>query len=364
MEEQQSQQNIFEVLEKVKPLLRTLRKWLIPALAAGVLLAGYMAFQERKKPVLFTGETTFILEDDLLNSESGGTGMNPLISALAGQSVSGNKALLVDLAKSTMLIEKTLLMEAELHGKKTILANYMAERSGWLGSWKNSSDPKLKNFSYSAQYRVGTLSEPDAALRSMAASINSKLICAKMESGLFIMKYTSDDEEFTSQLLKKHLEQISQYYINKKLEKAQSVFKFAQQRHDSLRRVVSGQDSRLATIQDRSLNMIMARGKIPEMQTRRDMNVSNLMYQESVLALSQARMDLEKKRPFITMVDDPRLPLPHTRPSTMMKGIIGFIAGFILVLVGVGIFIFVSGYLRQEKAKYVAEKNSNDGNTP
>jgi uncharacterized protein involved in exopolysaccharide biosynthesis len=127
------------------------------------------------------------------------------------------------------------------------------------------------------------------------------------------------------------------------MDRANMIIKAATRRRDSLLAALQGKEYNSAAIQDQGFGTVMRRASVPQTQLQRDITMLNAQYGESLAALNAAKMELEKKRPFIAVVDDIRFPLEATYPEPYKKGAIFGIIGLIL-----GVVLIVGYHLAKE----------------
>lgn len=346
MEEVKKQLNIFELLnQQVKPVWQKVKKLFYVPIITLVLLGGLGYYFEAQKPSYFNATLTYLLEDEIVNDGSKAAGSGLLLAALQGQSPSSNKTIMVDLSLSNKLVEQTLLRTVKIDNKDVLLVNYYIDKFGYSGSFKNKP-------AYEKGYKIGSDESRDYMLRNFSTVIKLSLKSKVMESGLLIMDYTCEDELFTKLFLENHLRTISDFYILKKLERSQNLANFAKKRRDSLLMVLQGKAYSAASISDNLFGSVKKTSRVPEMQASRDAAIASTMYTESVIAYTTAVLDLERKKPFITEVDDVRLPLNAARPKPIMKGIIFGILGLVLGVAGIVGWALGSDMLKKQKLEY------------
>lgn len=338
--------NLFDVLEKVRPYLLIIRKRWYIALITGVIFGFISYYQESLKPTSYSAQITYMLEDEILGS--GQAASNPLMAAISGQGApASSKAIMNDLAISNKLIELTLMRPVQVEKRSILLVNYYQEFSGYLGK-NNIKDP----FWYKDTYNIGSNEVLDTRLRSLSSMLKLALKAKVMESGLLKMELSTGDEKFTKFFLEQHLKTISDFYINKRIEKAQIAVVTVKRRKDSLSAVIQGKEYAAAAIVDNSFGAVMRRAQVPEIQVRKDITVLNSQYLESISALANAKAELEKRRPFISVVDDVRYPLESKGPKAVNQGIVSAIIGVvigILLLVGKS---FGADFLQKQKQAF------------
>ncbi len=346
MEEVKKQLNIFELLnQQVKPVLHKIKKLFYIPIITTLVLGGFGYYMEVKKPSYFNATLTYLLEDEIVNDGAKATGSGQLLAALSGQSPSSNKTIMVDLSLSNKLVEQTLLRSVKIDDKDILLVNYYIDKFGYSGSFKNKP-------AYEPGYKIGTDASRDYMLRNFSSVIKLSLKSKVMESGLLIMDFTCEDELFTKLFLENHLKTISDFYILKKLERSQNLANFAKKRRDSLFMVLQGKSYAAASISDNLFGSVKKTSHVPEMQAGRDAAIASTMYTESVIAYTTAVLDLERKKPFISVVDDVRLPLNATRPKPMGKAIILGVIGLILGAAGIVGWVLGMDVLKKQKLEY------------
>jgi hypothetical protein len=354
MEEQKNKTpNIFEFFNKeIKPILFKIKKmWFIPLIT--FIVAALIGFYiEKGKPTIYNANISYILEDEIINDQnkmaaSGGQ----LLTTLMGQSPASNKTVMVDLSLSNKLVEQTLLRDVVVHGKNTLLVNYYIQKFGFAGSFQ-SPNP------YTPNYKIGEDPQKDYMLRVFSKNIKFSLISKLKESGILTMDFSSTDEDFTKLFLEGHLKTISEFYIEKKMERAKILVNYARKKRDSLLNVLQGKTAGAASVADNLFGAVMKRAHVGELQLNRDIVITNQQYSESVMAVGTASMDLERKRPFISVVDDIRLPLDSSETAPLKKSIIFGIVGLLLGIALIVGLMKGKEFLQKQKSDYLNKSTS------
>lgn len=347
--------NIYRLINTYLPLVKKgFRGWWI-CLGLGLLLGGWYYFKNADIPAKYNASVLFMLEDDISGQGGGaGTVANPMLLAMAGMSGNANKTVIIDLSTSNKLIETTLLKKVKIGNKEQILLNYFLDVFGYRGSWNNDKD--LKNFVLKEDYKVGENPRFDYMLRSYSRIIKADMACTVQESGIFKMVYASTDELFTKIFMDNHLQVISDFYILRKVEKSASLVQFATRKRDSIASLLVGRDYGLANVQDNSFGFVKKSVVVPEMQIKRDITILTQQYNEIVAALNNAKLEMERRKPFITVIDDIRTPLDKEVVNPMMRSV--FIALLVFVL-GIALtlgFYLLRDYLKAQKEDFIKEK--------
>ena len=307
-------------------------KWLI--LVAAIAYAGWSYNQERKRPIIFSGGTSFMLESEDITSHVGSAGINSnlMLSNFIGNEKS-NKTILMALFVSNKMKELTLLTPAKVDGKTDLLVNHFLRLQG---APKDSSG----YYGFDTTFKYGEDPMKDSRLRQIANSLKSPDFHAgTSEEGLFYLLYKHRSEDFVLALIKNHIEVISNYYIKKRLEKAEKVLEFSEQHRDDVKKKLAGAEYSLAALLDRSNGAVMHRALTDRTKLERKVEVYNNMYISAEVTYQSAKVNVLKKTPYIQIIDDARAPLS----STVIKPTSAALTGFVIVLI-VGIIICIALY--------------------
>lgn len=348
--------NVFAILEIARKVWRFVRKkWWLPLLV-GSIIGGFLFRKEANKPTQFTAVNTFMLEDEIMGDVQGGAGAGAggILGMLQGQGSASNKAVIVEIALSSKLFEKTLLGSAMINGKWQSLGNYYLELTGKRKML--SSDTKFKSFNLDSTYQYGLRPDFDFLLRQLALTLRPNITAKVKESGLIEHRFTFWNEEFARVFAAEHIGQISAFYIEKRMEKAVSLLTFSRRKVDSLRAALSGQEYGLANLRDASFGTVMTRAMVPELTYTRNIELLSTQYVEAMAAFNMAKFEYEKRKPLISIVDDARSPLSSVTGRPVFMGGIGAVVGFILgAILLVGLY-FGMQYMRDQREKFEEEK--------
>jgi hypothetical protein len=352
-QEQPKPINVFAIAEIAGKVWRFVRKrWWLP-LALSLLVGGLLFRKENNKTTLFTAINTFMLEDEIMGDMQGAAG-GGILTMLQGQGKANNKAVMVEIALSSKLFEKTLLASAMINGKWQSLGNYYLELTGRRKQL--SGNPKYKDFNLDSTYQYGNRPDFDFMLRQLALTLRPSITAKVKESGLIEHRFTFWNEEFARVFAAEHISQISAFYIEKRMEKAVSLLTFSRRKVDSLRAALSGQEYGLANLRDASFGTVMTRAMVPELNYTRNIELLSAQYAEAMAAFNLAKFEYEKRKPLISIVDDARSPLSSVTGRPVFIGGVGAVAGFFLgTLLVVGIY-FGGNYVRDQKQKFKEEK--------
>ena len=170
-----------------------------------------------------------------------------------------------------------------------------------------------------------------------AAVLGSELlkdaISAKMsKNGVLEFYFTGATKELITPIATIFIDKLSQFYIDLKIQKALADYNFTIKKIDSLQSMLDAVDTKAIHMQNTTFftpsdkleyglpkeNLTMEKNRVLK---QRDLSVNNR---------DEATWRLQKATPIISILDKPTEPFTEVRSSSIVFGIVGFIAGGIL----------------------------------
>jgi hypothetical protein len=303
---------------------------------------GY-CFCKFSKPV-FTAASTFVLEDaDNISA----LGQYAGLASMVGLDLSGSDAggifqgdNIIELYKSSSMIEKTLLTEVNLNGKPELLINRYIKINNLREKW--ADNPALHNLKFTksdADSVTGNVRLKDSVISTIVSSINkSYLSIVKPDKRLNIIKaqVKASDEFFAKNFDEQIVKNVNDFYIQTKTTKALLNVGLLQRKTDSVRAVMNGAIYAAAKVADETPNLNPARQVIrvaPVQRSQFSAETNRAILAELVKNLEMAKITLQKEMPLIQVIDKPKFPLQNETFSPE-KGIIAgfFIFGILITL--------------------------------
>lgn len=135
-------------------------------------------------------------------------------------------------------------------------------------------------------------------------------------------------------------------------EKAQDNLDYIQARYDESKAEAESYQSQLATVRDRSQQMSSSRARIEQERIQMKYNVASSIYSEMAKQLEQAKMQVKRDTPILTIVQPVTVPAKpsNSRAKTL---IVWTFLGFVL---GCG-WVIGKGYLPKLKEMFSAKKD-------
>ena len=332
--------SLKELIQKIKEwigYLKTQWKIIFGVAALGAIIGfTYASFQ---KPA-YSATTTFVLEED-----KGGGGLNgamglassfglDLGGAGGGLFTSSN---IIELMKSRLVVEKTLLNPVQVGGKEMSLADYFIQINNLKEAW--SKKPALANINFPANAdRTKFSLEQDSILQGISSGLTkNNLTIAQKDKKVSIISLTvkSENELFSKLLCEQLLKETSDFYIETKSKKARLNVEILQHQADSIRAELNSAITGVAAASDNvyNLNPALNVKRTPSTRRQVDVQANTTILTQLVAQLELSKVSLRKETPLVQLIDRPILPLEKEklgRIKSFMLG--GFLAGFLTVL--------------------------------
>jgi uncharacterized protein involved in exopolysaccharide biosynthesis len=321
--------SLKELIQKIQEWVAYLKtQWkLIIGIAAigGIIGFVYASFQKTS----YLATTTFVLEED----KGGGGGAMSLASSFGFDLGGGGGGLftssnIIELMKSRLVVEKTLLNPVQIAGKEISLADYYIQ----------INNIKVKvNFPINADRTKFSL-EQDSILYGISAGLTkNNLVIAQKDKKVSIISLTvkTENELFSKLFCEQLLKETSDFYIETKSKKSRLNVDILQHQADSVRAELNGAITGVAAASDNVYNLNPAFNVKRTPSTRRqvDVQANTAILTQLVAQLELSKVSLRKETPLVQLIDRPILPLQKERVSrlkSLIKG--GLLAGFLIVL--------------------------------
>jgi len=339
--------SLKEIIAKLVEWIRyILSKWIIIGLF-GVVGGALGFFYARSKPTLYTAITTFVLED---GDKGGGLGQYAGLASMAGIDVGGGGSLfqgenILELYKSRIMVEKTLLTEVELDGKKQSLLERYIYFKKLREKW--TQNPMLKDIKFNIGQnqvqgfrKINFTRVQDSVLGTIVNDIDKNYLkVTKPDKKLSIIyaEVKADDEIFAKSFNEQIVKNVNDFYVQTKTKKSLESVGVLQQKTDSVRSVMNGAIYSAASVTDATPNLNITRQAqriAPVQRSQYSLETNKLMLSELLKNLELSKISLKKEAPLIQIIDQPVLPL-EKQNFGKIKGLLigGIIFGFLSIAV-------------------------------
>ena len=335
--------SLKELIIKIKEVVAYLKsKWKIIFLISfiGASIGVIYAFVE--KPT-YKATLTFALEEDKGSGGGGLSGALGLASSLGidlggsgGGAFAGTN--LIELMKSRLLVEKTLLRPV-IVGKDTIsLAEYYIRVNKLREGWEKK--PAIYNiqFPYNTD-RLNFTLQQDSILQILFKSLTEKeklsILQKDKKVSITSIEVMSENELFAKTFCEKLAKETSDFYIETKSKKARMNADILQKQADSVRAELNAAISGLASESDNvyNLNPSLTKKTTPSKKRQIDVQANTAILTQLVTQSELSKVALRKETPLIQLIDKPIMPLEKEKTGKLKALIFGvFLVGFLTVL--------------------------------
>lgn len=312
-------------------------KFIVGLMVIGGAIGKFIDLSEKRKPI-YNGGITFNLGSG--SSSSSGMGeLGALASAFGiGSSAPDANIFVGDnfmiYAKSRPVIEKTLMKTVKINGIDTLLVNYYIQHSGIRDKeWED--DDTLRAFTMERAKKPTEYTKDEiTAMAQVYTRVLTEMGVSQPERKSSFMRLDAfmEDEALTKVFVETHLETIEEDYRDKQTKKSRQMYDILVHRTDSLRRLLTGTESRLARQIDQNQQVVVAQARIEETKLTRN---STFLSQQYFAALSQQdnmHLSLVKEAPLFTEIEPVSLPL-YKEIRTSIAAQAGIVLGLLISII-------------------------------
>jgi uncharacterized protein involved in exopolysaccharide biosynthesis len=332
--------SLKELIQKIQEWIAYLKtQWkIIIGIAAlgGIIGFVYASFQ---KPS-YLATTTFVLEEDKGGGGIGGA--MGLASSFGFDLGSGGGGLftssnIIELMKSRLVVEKTLLNSVQVADKEISLADYYIQINELKEGW--SKKPRLVNINFPVNAdRTKFSLEQDSILQTISKDLTKEnLTITQKDKKVSIISLTvkTESELFSKFFCEQLLKETSDFYIETKSKKSRLNVDILQRQADSIRAELNSAITGVATASDNvyNLNPALNVKRTPSTRRQVDVQANTAILTQLVAQLELSKVSLRKETPLVQLIDRPILPLEKEKLGRLKSLILGgFLAGFLTVL--------------------------------
>jgi uncharacterized protein involved in exopolysaccharide biosynthesis len=313
------------------------RHWRIVLLCIVFVLAYQVYDYVRHEPV-YTARMTFSVDEEEGGSASGITGLLGQFGLSSARPSRYNLDKILALCKSRRVIEQTLFVKADINGEVDYLANHLLRAYATGKEHEDGKTPGVVSyFTHDSLalfnrdenemlmglygFIIGPPDDPKKAL--LAANYNE-------DTNIMSIEMTTNNETLSIALTESLFNKLSEYYINKAVEKQLQTLTIIEAKKDSVLGVLKDTEYKLAQFSDSHQGLMRKTDQISELRLRREITALSAMYAEVLKNTEVADFSLKNKTPFIQVIDSPLAPIEPTRLSLPRKIVLGFLIGGII----------------------------------
>jgi uncharacterized protein involved in exopolysaccharide biosynthesis len=335
-QEEGSEIDLKELFLSVRNAILYLKsKWVVIGLF--ILLGSVAGFLYAfRSPVLYNAKLTFALEEE--KGSNGLSGAMGLASSLgfdlggssAGGAFSGSN--LIELMKSRLIIEKTLLKSVNVNGKQKTLADFYMEITK-----QKEDNPQAVYFSPNIERSKFTLLQDSILGRLYESIVNTKGMFSVGQKdkkiSIITIETQSTNEQFAKEFSESMAAEVSDFYIDTKSKKAKLNLEILQHQTDSVRAELNQAITGVAVANDNAYNLNPAISLPKTTGARRqiDVQANSTILSQLIANLEMAKVALRKETPLIQIIDKPIYPLTKIKVGKIKTMASGGILAFIFI---------------------------------
>jgi len=169
--------------------------------------------------------------------------------------------------------------------------------------------------------------EEDKALKAISDMISSTV---NEESGLMMISVTAGGPVLASDLTKSFLDHFTSRVREIRTEKVRERLQFVEGRFGEAEQELEQAEDRLAQFLERNQNPTTATLQFRRDRLQRQVSFKEQLYSELQSQLTQTRLDLQRRQPVVTVVEEPVPPVNRSAPRrTLIVVLCFFFGGFI-----------------------------------
>ena len=193
----------------------------------------------------------------------------------------------------------------------------------------------------------------EQAIQAVGGRISSSV---DQETGLMSVSVTAGEARLAAEILQSFLQHLTERVSAIRTEKARRNLAFMEERFTEVEQELRVAEEALATFADRNSGIQSARLETEQERLRRQVSFKSELYQQLQAQVTQARIELQRSEPVITVVEEPVPPIRRSSPQRSLIVVLSLLLGS---FIGVGIAflraLLVSQKEREEQQKKVTE---------
>lgn len=297
----------------------------------------------KRQPILYNAELTYILEESNQSSNNNNLGLlagqlglsNPSSNMNSGMFSGSN---LTEFMKSKALFEKVLLKPISINGETLTIAEYYIKIENLRPLWPKTQEYKTIKFEPNDNPENYSLNKTLIfnQIYSELISIDRLSFDKKEKKASFsFLSVKSKNEHFAKLFCEILINTTSEFYINKKTEKAKKNVDKLQAQVDSVRLLFSNSVSEFASASDKIYNLnpaLKSKGVLP-IKKQVDVQANTTLLSTLISNLEMAKYNLNNETPLFQIIDKPRYPLEKNTPDPIKYFLLyGSLAGLLSII--------------------------------
>lgn len=325
------------LIVKIKDYYRYLSTRWVTIVLFSMLGGGLgIAYSILKRPV-YLAVSTFVLEDS--GGSGGALGQYSGLASMVGVDLGGGGNgifqgdNIIELYKSRLMLQKTLLSEVVFNGKRQLLIERYIDFNELRDKWKDKPELNHMNF----ERGTGKFTRiQDSIITSIINDVNTRYLTVSKpdkKSSIFKVEVKAKDELFAQAFNSQIVQNVSDFYVQTKTKKALADLDILLHQSDSIRKVLNSSIIGVATAVDANPNANLSRQilRVPSQKRQVDVEANRAILTELIKNLEISRVSLRKETPLIQLIDEPVLPLEVIRYGKFKSALVGSVLAAFLI---------------------------------
>ncbi|WP_025763964.1 hypothetical protein [Dyadobacter tibetensis] len=330
-DDQLTPKDVVEKLILIKDSI--LKNWkyilIFPLIGLGI---GYALDQILKNPTKYEAVVVFNLGTGGQNSGIGdvagllGLGSAPDANIFTGENF-------FYFVKSRPVLERNLMKEVEVEGKKMILANYYIQTSGIKhDEWEDR--PDMHNFQFKERDPSKLELKDRVVLNELVtkAAGDTEIGTLDRKSSFIALATSMENELLAGLWVTNLLDTVEEMYTENQTQKTRKTRDLLRRRADSLATVLGITENKLARQMDSNQQLIFAAPKLQTSSTERKSTFIQQLYYEALGSVEKMNVSLVRESPLFTKIEDIKVPL-DMKYEEAKRAKIGALAGLLIAFV-------------------------------
>jgi len=300
-------------------------------------------FAKHFKSATYLSSSSFIMEG---NQDNAGMGIMNLASQFGvggtgGSGIDENK--LVFIFQTRKIIEAALL-DTLFFDRNTFTIEKIIDEYQLDENWPTKLDHETL-----INYRSGKWSsQVDSLIMETVDFVRDHLILANVsDEGIMFLNVETTSKSISYSLNKSLLDKIMKYFNSYSLEKDQITLDKMQVKVDSIINKLFKLEDDYAHVLETSSSNIRIAGKLDQIRLKREIEIQNVMYAESVKNLELTKFKLLNNDMQLQILDAPSKSMKKLQTSWLMLSIVGGFIGLYLSAT----FVLFASYIRAIKSE-------------
>ena len=243
---------------------------------------------------------------------------------------------LLELMKSRLLVEKTLLTAVDSAGKSKLLVNQYIDFNKPKKPKPREYDDPIPVYFTGKEEKQGFSLAQDSFLAKVSIDLVKKnLQVTKLEKKLAIVSvsFTGKDQWFAKNFTQILTQNVTEFYVKTKTGQMRKNVMMMEHKVDSVKQALGRAMYGVASEVDGNQFLVRGVAKVPQAKKQLEIQVLSTMYGELIKNLELSRTMMAKDQPLIQLIDQPRFPLEKKKTSKLLAAIGGsFFTFFITVM--------------------------------